>query len=462
MSKFNFSYNYKYNPNKKRLSKYTIKQMLNDYHSGLTDYIYAVLHPETVVGSADAPKAPNYVPTPTSNITFREAFDITPDSNGNFELYWTPNFLCSATAQFERFSDAQVAADHPYYARAYVGLYDETYSTYVWKPQKAYMPEVDFKKYRLVSAGIKITYKGPTINRAGVISSCLTYRSIPILFFGEGYANGEVIGCNNQTLQNTGEMEYLDTSTIQNGMWGRVSNIQKNNTVFSVAVPTDPSDFIFEDNAFYYAAANAGYHVNVSTLTWTQGDQSVLASKVGTQYPEDGTPCAYIFKGDDLSEGKLYVEMFYNFEIIPTETSAPVFRPRPQNMNKEDIDKAFNEISAILSESSGVGNVSKQDISNRLGSSIKSLESLGDGINSMELKRGRSKSFTNKASQGIKKIYNKIKNTAKNITNKLTDFKLPNTYKPKIQNRGPSWNKIGKAVSTASALASFLNSIKNI
>lgn len=70
--------------------------------------------------------------------------------------------------------------------------------------------------------------------------------------------------------------------------------------------------------------------------------------------PEDGTPCSYIFKGTDLtSDAKLYVEQFYNFEVIPTEESAPVLRPRNQSFNSSDLDLSKTIVTKVLNATKG-------------------------------------------------------------------------------------------------------------
>jgi hypothetical protein len=227
-----------------------VKQMLDKYHGILKSYLHGILHPEDAINSANVPKAPNYVSIPTSNITFREAFDILPDKDGQFLLYWTPNFLCSQ----EGIDYRTRARNFKYsYSRNWLGGFDNNYNCEGFNPIPAYTPPASFKKYRLVSAGCKITYKGSQLNRAGIISHCLTYRSIPVSFFVD--------------------------QDIENGF--------------------------------------------------------------------------FIFRGEGLSTTeKLYVEQYYNFEVIPTELSAPILRPTP-GLDRKTIEEAFNNLTSILQISKG-------------------------------------------------------------------------------------------------------------
>jgi hypothetical protein len=328
--------------------------MLGKYHGILRTYLHGILHPEDAINSANVPKAPNYVSIPTSNITFREAFDILPDKDGQFLLYWTPNFLCSQ----EGIDYRTRARNFKYsYSRNWLGGYDNNYNCEGFNPIPAYTPPASFKKYRLVSAGCKITYKGSQLNRAGIISHCLTYRSIPVSFFvDQDIENGFFLPYSALTQENRGkfgEMQNVDMTTIQNGMWNGVKNVQQDKTTFVVAVPTDPSDHIFEDDAFFYAAATQSEQPDQQMIQWRDGNDTLHTSFFINQQPEDGTPCSYIFRGEGLSTTeKLYVEQYYNFEVIPTELSAPILRPTP-GLDRKTIEDAFNNLTSILQVSKG-------------------------------------------------------------------------------------------------------------
>jgi len=353
----------KNNVNKKRLVvKLRPRNMLSAYHSQLSQYIYGILHPEQAVNSGNIPKAPNYVSIPTSSITFREAFDILPDKNGEFILFWTPNFLASNEAI--KYRSENYFTD---YSRNWLGGFDNEYNMFGYVPLGSYQPPASFKKYRLVSAGCKITYKGPTIQRAGIISHCLSYRSLPVVYFKEGDCSFLPEDLFNEfAIQNRlgNDLVNLDVTAIQNGMWNSVQNVQKNQSVFVVAVPTDPSDFIFEDDGYFYQAATANDTCIRVVQDYTDGNDKPQTFACGPQLPEDGTPCSYIFKGTDLTvDAKLYVEQFYNFEVIPTEESAPILRPKRTDLKSFDLDKSKDIINEVLENVSGkVGQVTKDKI----------------------------------------------------------------------------------------------------
>jgi hypothetical protein len=136
-------------------------------------------------------------------------------------------------------------------------------------------------------------------------------------------------------------------------MWNGIKNVQKDNTTFVVAEPTDPSDFIFEDDAFFYAAANATDQMEREVLRWTDGNNQEHENHLFLQFPQDGTPCSYIFRGEGLSTSdRLYVEQYYNFEIIPTESSATILRPR-SGLDKDIVDTALNAVNKIMNASKG-------------------------------------------------------------------------------------------------------------
>lgn len=341
-------------------------RLLASYNNRLKSYIKGLLHPEQAVTGGFIPKAPNYVSVPTSNITFREAFDIVPDANGEFILYWTPNFLCTDDMIYQRATNVEESYKGKMeYSRNWLGGFDNNHNCFCYVPMPSYKPPASFVKYRLVSAGCKITYKGPTIQRAGIISHCLSYRAFPVTYFVKDYKNiisAEAISQRERLGKSINEIE---TTSIQNGMWSTVKNVQNNQNTFTVAVPTDPSDFIFEDDGYFYAAATAMEQIQIEAIAWTDGNQQQNQALYWPQLPEDGTPCSYIFKGTDLtSDAKLYVEQFYNFEVIPTEESAPVLRPRQNQLNSSDLElsktitnKILNSVKGEISDSMAIDNL---------------------------------------------------------------------------------------------------------
>jgi len=446
------SNNRKNNANKRRLQR--IQNILGSYNGALKAYIYGVLHPEIAINSSNIPKCPNYVSIPTSNITFREAFDILPDKDGAFLLYWTPNFLCTTEGIRQR-----VGGNGLSYSRNWIGGFDNDMNMFGFLPVAAFTPPASFKKYRLVSAGCKITYKGALINRAGIISHCLSYRSIPMPFFDASnpsdYTTNGFIPAN-QTLAHQdvfGEMEDIPTTIVQNGMWNGVKNIQKDASVFVVAVPTDPADFIFEDDSFFYAAATQETRVTGKTLTWNDGNNQAHASVYYTQQPEDGTPCSYIFRGEGLSDDdRLYVEQFYNFEIIPTESSASILRPR-LGLSKDSIDKAFDAITKAMNITKGQS-VSQKVIEDIIKTNTKGSQALKEYDKTMAnvdtlLKNLRRKEV---GTIPVKKVVVEPQVVKENkplkILTKPKDIIKVNTYNPitKAKQNLKEWANIGKSL----------------
>jgi hypothetical protein len=330
-------------------------RLLASYHNRLKSYIKGLLHPEQAVTGGFIAKAPNYVSVPTSNITFREAFDIVPDANGEFILYWTPNFLCTDEIIYKRGTNIEQAYQGKMeYSRNWLGGFDNNYNKFCYVPMPSYKPPASFVKYRLVSAGCKITYKGPTIQRAGIISHCLSYRPFPVTYFVKDYKNIISAEAISQRERLGSSINEIETTSIQNGMWSVVKNVQNNQNTFTVAVPTDPSDFIFEDDGYFYAAATAVEQIPIEAIAWQDGNGQNQQALYWPQLPEDGTPCSYIFKGTDLtSEAKLYVEQFYNFEVIPTEESAPVLRPRQNSFNSSDMELSKTITNKVLNATKG-------------------------------------------------------------------------------------------------------------
>jgi hypothetical protein len=418
--------------NANNLRKQKRKQLMSYYNTQLVNYIHGLLHPELAVSGSDIPKCPSYVSIPTSNITFREAFDIDPDKNGEFVLCWTPNFLATA----ERINKMSSGACKDY-SRNWLGGFDETYNEYGFYPVAAYCPPASFRKYRLVSAGCKITYKGPTIERAGIVSYCLSYRQFPMVFFKEDENDFLSLKCfqNNMDPRYWGsDLDNFDITTIQNGMWNQVKNVQRGQQVFVVSVPTDPSDFIFEDDGFFYASASADDTLPIRTGNWTDGNGTSQTYAFNSQLAEDGTPCSYIFKGTNLTkDAKLYVEQFYNFEVIPTEESATILRPRKGSFTSEDLNLSKDIINKSLELAKGeTANLTKNVINKMISDSNISIDN-----------NAITNQINNKINQAVNKKLNKVVNN--------TDEMFANLRKnmnQKLKNNINTVKNIGKKVFT--------------
>jgi hypothetical protein len=209
-------------------------------------------------------------------------------------------------------------------------------------------------------------------------------------------------------------------------MWNNVQNVQKNQTVFVCAVPTDPSDFIFEDDGFFYQAATATDSVQPTIVTAYDGDQQPYNISMAVQLPQDGTPCSYIFRGNDLTkDAKLYVEQFYNFEVIPTEESAPILRPRQDDLPSGMKEKAKEVVTKVLDKTKGV----TKQVTNNLIEDLLELDS-DYGQNDMsqvisnqpqvyypKKAKTNKKSFTTKAKNFGKSVWKETKSVLKDVAN---------------------------------------------
>jgi hypothetical protein len=413
------------------------RKIVNQYHSMLVNYIYGVLHPEVAVSGSAIPKCPNYVSIPTSNITFREAFDIDPDKNGEFVLTWTPNFL--ATQDQIKKMCSQGATQ---YSRNWLGGFNEQYNEYGFYPVAAYQPPASFKKYRLVSAGCKISYKGPTIERAGIISYCLSYRSFPMPMYNEDQYDFLSLRAFKENMDPRAwgsDLDDYDITTIQNGMWNTVKNVQKGEDVFVVAVPTDPSDFIFEDDGFFYASASSDDTIPVKTGNWTDGNNVSQTYAFFPQLSEDGTPCSYIFKGTNLTkDAKLYVEQFYNFEVIPTEESATILRPRKGSFSSSDYELSKTVINNSLDLVKGVSSKLTKNVINKMVS-----DELIDDFQDNEITNQAINTANNMLRKNIKQVKNAVKQTGEQYLNQVK-----NQLANKTRNNFKALKNFGKKVFT--------------
>lgn len=312
----------------------TSNYLLNKYKSEVIAYIKGTLEPELAVQEGLLLKQPSLFPIPSSGVGFRNNINIATDENGDFFLAWNPNYLINRKT-VERYDI--IGANVQFDCNTYSHLCSRHGNHMHFYP--SYVPDVDLAKYRLVSAKIKITYIGSNLEKSGMLYGCATYDQTPVMLgYDPGASNYLTLEMSNgiefdiSNVTNYNKRNYplynawsgMTEQKISNGIWNKNVNIvQTNQGISCIHIPSDPTNEIFYPMGSYFGflPTSPGYQINGFT-----GDHGVVYP---TQFVgESGSQLCYLICGHGLPVNKevINIQTFYNFETIPTMSSAPFLK----------------------------------------------------------------------------------------------------------------------------------------
>jgi hypothetical protein len=316
-------------------------QELNLYRTLMrSKYLYAMIHPDVAVSQGFQVKMYSDIPLPTASIGFKVVKQFSTSMHGTFALTWSPNMFATdmglvraiPTKPGNQFTDPN---DFAYSNITYnndddlTGLGANENFNYV----PTYVPSVDVQKYRLVSALLKVRYNGSVMNQAGSMHSCATMQPATNVILAVDTSRVRDKQLNNaetliSEIVSVDKQQYGDFDLIRNGMWNFTQNITADaRGVECLYVPIDPTAHIFYDNATSYGDHGTADWSNVDVPAAAGGTTAQTRTTVILQ-PQQGTQLTYVVCGMNLPvESKcIQMEVFYNFEVIPTPRTAPVLR----------------------------------------------------------------------------------------------------------------------------------------
>lgn len=318
-----------------------VNNLIKKHKNQLRDYIKSLLFPEDALSGFVA-KQPSYIGLPTSNVVFKEQLNFQIDQNKRFFLMWVPNFFATKPALEHDIADPGEGKK-----RFYSHLYYKSYAfdgedSEVFWCHTCYLPEISLSKYRLVSAKISVQYNGTIMNQAGQMYSCATYDDLPVIS-GACESHEEDV-----PLKFDGYLEdtqiklssYFDVEKVRNGLWPKFCNITSSSgQIDNIALPSDPTDHTFYPMNHYY-------QVEPSSLV--QLDRTTESSAVRYALSTDGGHLSYLYTGFGIPEGtNITVVVYYNFEVIPTQTTAPFMRT---NKNRPKVYNFINSKYDIITD----------------------------------------------------------------------------------------------------------------
>lgn len=281
-------------------------QLKRDYDERFTNYLMALAHPDYVVSSRIIAKQPSPLEIPSSTISFKEVYTATPNSSGRIAFQWTPNFLNT---------DSELKYSHLYMfnSETFTGNLGNADVTLLY----SFTPNVPIRGYRLVSAQIDISYIGAPIERAGTFYSCVDY-SLASVYIGPEIQNIMA--------------PWPKDSEIRNGIWATTTSISSGQKLTALYLPSDPSDQIFYPSGSFFGNEHVTQIENGKIIT---GDEGARIS-----YLIVGTGLA--IKADSIK-----IELYYNFEVLPTPISAPILKSEGNTFTAQQTTTAQQFISKM-------------------------------------------------------------------------------------------------------------------
>lgn len=348
-----------------------INNLLRRHKNQVRDYIKSLLFPEDALSGFVA-KQPSYIGLPTSNVVFKEQLNFSVGPDKKFYLMWIPNFFATKPSLEHDIADPGEGNK-----RFYSHLYYKTYAfdgedSEVFWCHTCYLPEIALSKYRLVSSKISVQYNGTIMNQSGQMYSCATYDDLPVIS-GACEAHEEDVG-----LKFDGYLEdtqiklssYFDVEKVRNGLWPKFSNITSTSgQIDNIALPSDPTDHTFYPMNHYY---------QVEPTNLVQLDRITESNAVRYALSTDGGHLSYLYTGFGIPENtNITVVVYYNFEVIPTQTTAPFMRtdknrPKLYNFIKSKYDIISDKIGEINSNNNMLTNNSTTPNKN-LGDLVKNI-----------------------------------------------------------------------------------------
>lgn len=345
--------------------------LINKYREGLKKYLISLLFPEDAVNSGYIAKQPSYISLPTASVVFKEQINFVINGERKFWLMWVPNFFSSKPdLQYhlpDPGSEHKLFYSHLYFKTdSFGGQYSEQFLCHT-----SYAPEISLSKYRLVSAKISVQYNGTVMNQSGQMYSCATYDDLPVLMGAcDGYEEDVAVTFSGyQTTEKIKLSDYFDLEKVRNGLWPKYVNITSSvGQIDNIALPSDPTDHTFYPLSHYY-------QVEPNKIAQT-GRESV-DQKVLYAQSTDGGHLSYLYYGTGIPEGtNISVVVYYNFEVIPTQTTAPFMRASKQDpkitnfigSKSEIINEKVNELASTTTKLLSDGD--KGQVKNNLGTFV--------------------------------------------------------------------------------------------
>lgn len=331
--------------NTKNITREDVDRVLSDRANRVAEYISTILEPEIAVTDGTTAKLPTVFPIPSTTVSFRNNINISTNSDGDFALAWNPNFFSNVDGLKQYVIKPTGENAVPCNTLSHLVVLDPTNDNQL-NAVPSYVPDVALSKYRLVSAKLKVTYIGSVLNKSGMMYACATYDQTPILVgvsgdFGDLMSfespDGQLINWRSDNYSDTligHTLNNMNEQAISNGIWNKNLNITNSSQGMScLHIPTDPINEIFYPVATYFG--------NKIFYTAAVNTSPVISRAIPTSFESSsGAQLCYLMCGHGLPANTecVNIQVYYNYEVIPTQLTAPFLRPALDTFSKAERD----------------------------------------------------------------------------------------------------------------------------
>lgn len=354
-----------------------IKDALDDK---IINYVAAILDPEYNYNTGIMVKQPSLLNPPSVTIPIKTLTTIKSEKQSAICVSWNPSLFCTKNELgniiLGKRTDAQTGAETEVKAnRISSVLYSlpenigeqEYVAADSWDARVRSipdnLPEVGVSKARLVSAKIKISFRGSILNQGGTIMGAATFQGPPGVVMETDnlefvYMNGkdnQVATWGNLFKIVLGD-QYdhnsqcpFEEKIISNGIWAKNVNITKDASgISAIFIPMDPMDEIFYQPGTYYGEQIPS---DKQTIQNTKGATTALCSPKGAKL-------SYLFNIQGLTPtntNPITIETYQTWEVLPTNLSASTLRNSANNMSsKMMVDKIKSLLHEYFNISTGI------------------------------------------------------------------------------------------------------------
>jgi hypothetical protein len=331
----------------------------------IINYVAAILDPEYNYNTGIMVKQPNLLNPPSVSIPIKTLTTIKSETESSICVAWNPALFCTKNDLLNlslgtrggnkvtpnRICSVLYALPENVGTESYIAA-DAWGAKVKCVPDN--LPEVGVSKARLVSAKIKISFRGSVLNQGGTIMGAATFQGPPGVIVETDnreyvYKNGQegaiatwadlfrpVLG----DQFNDNNQCPFEEKVLSNGIWAKNVNITKDASgITAIFIPTDPMDEIFYKPGTYYGEPIA----KDDTIQNSKGATTMLSS-------DKGAKLSYLFNIQGLSaqnSNPITIETYQTWEVLPTNLSASSLRNSANNMSSHQM---IEKIKVLLQE----------------------------------------------------------------------------------------------------------------
>lgn len=408
----------------------TINDYVKIYEDDFKRYLCGLIDPEYAYQKGLQIKIPSPLPIPSTTFTQVSSFTIATENN-RFWLCWNPCFSSTRNGikKFKFYRDSEPRQADP---RQDKEVYANISSSCFYGRSKEelllhydQLPDVEVSRMRLVSAKMKVTYRGSSDNLAGKMVSCASFQPMPnvvahdldgkgfvyfysdsigwyrplpntlLSFAATGYSKGTELQDGNLVSLDEDRTDTITSQAVINGLWAKSMTLSEiNRGLTCTYLPVDQDATVFTTPGTIRGSVLTK-KIDKEIVVGGQNrysEQLNIGEQAGQFYIDNaaapiidlhGGRMGFFVVGEGLPNDNtaIDVEFYYNWEILPTVSSASSMRNFAQSYIPPDT--IYKDIMANINiNEASISLIKNADISNlrgpeRLGSIFSWLAPVG-------------------------------------------------------------------------------------